>query len=100
MNEITNVAINLRRNVGDSTVGPGLTELKPQISEIRHYRNGSPAASRAVVQVLPNVRISNEMIGSGVTNCAVCRERFCLGDLCKHSQRVELTQSSMHQVIQ
>lgn len=51
--------------------------------------NGSPPGARATVDALPSLRISEEMIGSGITDCAICKESLFVGVLskelpCKH----------------
>lgn len=76
-------------NMGDYFFGPGLEQLIQQLAENDPNRYGTPPASKSAVQGLPNVKISEELLVSDSSQCAVCKDTFELGEEakqmpCKH----------------
>ncbi|XP_078439763.1 RING/U-box superfamily protein [Wolffia australiana] len=75
--------------VGDYFFGSGLEQLIQQLAENDPNRYGTPPASRSAVAALPVVKITEELIGSDDAQCAVCKDRFEVGEdalqiPCKH----------------
>lgn len=76
-------------NMGDYFFGPGLEQLIQQLAENDPNRYGTPPASKSSVQGLPVVKISEELLASDSSQCAVCKDKFDLGEEakqmpCKH----------------
>ncbi|KAF6153325.1 hypothetical protein GIB67_003515 [Kingdonia uniflora] len=79
----------LSANVGDYFIGPGFEQLIQQLAENDPNRYGTPPASKTAVEALPNITISQELLGSDEAQCAVCKDSFELGETakqmpCKH----------------
>ncbi|OVA10355.1 zinc finger protein [Macleaya cordata] len=79
----------LPANLGDYFIGPGLEQLIQQLAENDPNRYGTPPASKSAVEALPDVNISDEMLSSDSSQCAVCKDMFELGTTakqmpCKH----------------
>lgn len=77
----------LSDNVGDYFTGPGFEfeQLIQHLGENDPNRYGTPPAARSVIEALPHVKISEEM----VSECPVCKDSFRVGDYaklmpCKH----------------
>ncbi|KAJ7970179.1 E3 ubiquitin-protein ligase RING1 [Quillaja saponaria] len=76
-------------NLGDYFFGPGLDQLIQQLTENDPNRYGAPPASKSAVEGLPVIRISEELLASDSSQCAVCKDTFELGEEakqipCKH----------------
>ncbi|KAH7529442.1 E3 ubiquitin-protein ligase RING1 [Ziziphus jujuba] len=76
-------------NLGDYFFGPGLEQLIQQLAENDPNRYGTPPASKSAIQGLPVVKISEELLASDSSQCAVCKDTFELGEEakqmpCKH----------------
>ncbi|KAM6542246.1 hypothetical protein CsatB_006693 [Cannabis sativa] len=76
-------------NLGDYFFGPGLEQLIQQLAENDPNRYGTPPASKSAVEALPNIKITEEMLASDNSQCAVCKDTFELGEEakqipCKH----------------
>ncbi|MED6181132.1 hypothetical protein PIB30_016659 [Stylosanthes scabra] len=74
---------------GDYFFGPGLEELIQQLAENDPNRYGTPPASKSAVQGLPDVSVTEELLESDSSQCAVCKDTFKLGESvkqipCKH----------------
>ncbi|CAH8355519.1 unnamed protein product [Eruca vesicaria subsp. sativa] len=63
-------------NMGDYFFGPGLEQLIQQLAENDPNRYGTPPASRSAVEGLPTVKVTVEMLGSEMNQCAVCMDEF------------------------
>eukprot|EP00268_Persea_americana_P027631 TRINITY_DN2695_c0_g2_i1.p1 TRINITY_DN2695_c0_g2~~TRINITY_DN2695_c0_g2_i1.p1 ORF type:complete len:342 (+),score=45.53 TRINITY_DN2695_c0_g2_i1:201-1226(+) len=65
-------------NFGDYFVGPGLEQLIQQLAENDPNRYGTPPASKAAVEALPDVQVSGEELhsDSDSAQCAVCKDAF------------------------
>ncbi|KAL7115476.1 hypothetical protein ACP275_04G186100 [Erythranthe tilingii] len=79
----------LPTNLGDYFVGPGLEQLIQQLAENDPNRYGTPPASKSVVEGLPDITITQEMLTSDSSQCAVCKDSFELNEAakqipCKH----------------
>ncbi|KAM3338954.1 E3 ubiquitin-protein ligase RING1-like [Capsicum galapagoense] len=79
----------LPANFGDYFVGSGMEELIQHLAENDPNRYGTPPASRAAVEGLPDVIVDEEMLSSELAQCAVCKDDFELGLVvkqmpCKH----------------
>ncbi|KAL3618112.1 hypothetical protein CASFOL_038433 [Castilleja foliolosa] len=79
----------LPTNLGDYFVGPGLEQLIQQLAENDPNRYGTPPASKSAVEKLPDIKITDEILGSDSYQCAVCTDSFELkGEAkqmpCKH----------------
>ncbi|KAK9275768.1 hypothetical protein L1049_023037 [Liquidambar formosana] len=79
----------LPANIGDYFVGPGLEQLIQQLAENDPNRYGTPPASKSAVEALPGVKVTDEILGSDLAQCAVCMDEFERGmDVkqmpCKH----------------
>ncbi|KAK4426982.1 E3 ubiquitin-protein ligase RING1 [Sesamum alatum] len=79
----------LPTNLGDYFIGPGLEQLIQQLAENDPNRYGTPPASKSAVEGLPNIRITEEMLPSDSSQCAVCKDSFELNEEakqmpCKH----------------
>ncbi|KAJ4961820.1 hypothetical protein NE237_021730 [Protea cynaroides] len=79
----------LPTNLGDYFIGPGLEQLIQQLAENDPNRYGTPPASKSAVEALPNIAISEELLASDSSQCAVCKDTFELGTEakqmpCKH----------------
>uniref|UniRef100_A0A803NGP3 RING-type E3 ubiquitin transferase n=1 Tax=Cannabis sativa TaxID=3483 RepID=A0A803NGP3_CANSA len=66
-------------NLGDYFFGPGLEQLIQQLAENDPNRYGTPPASKSAVEALPNIKITEEMLASDNSQCAVCKDTFELG---------------------
>ncbi|OWM62713.1 hypothetical protein CDL15_Pgr020007 [Punica granatum] len=76
-------------NLGDYFIGPGLEQLIQQLAENDPNRYGTPPASKSAVAALPVVKISEELLSSDSSQCAVCKDAFEIGEEakempCKH----------------
>ncbi|KAL8041727.1 hypothetical protein ABFS82_09G002800 [Erythranthe guttata] len=76
-------------NLGDYFIGPGLEQLIQQLAENDPNRYGTPPASKSVVEGLPDIKITAEMLASDSSQCAVCKDSFELNEEakqipCKH----------------
>ncbi|XP_015078881.2 E3 ubiquitin-protein ligase RING1-like [Solanum pennellii] len=74
---------------GDFTVGPHLVQLIRQLAVIDLNMNGTPPAARSAVLGLPDVKVSDELLNSDLSQCAVCKDGFKLDEMvkqmpCKH----------------
>ncbi|CAK7327887.1 unnamed protein product [Dovyalis caffra] len=79
----------LPANLGDYFVGPGLEQLIQQLAENDPNRYGTPPAAKSVVENLPDVKVTEELMQSDSSQCAVCKDSFELGEVakqipCKH----------------
>ncbi|XP_043715516.1 E3 ubiquitin-protein ligase RING1-like [Telopea speciosissima] len=79
----------LPANLGDYFIGPGLEQLIQQLAENDPNRYGTPPASKSAIEALPNIKISEELLASDSSQCAVCKDTFELGMVakqmpCKH----------------
>lgn len=57
-------------------MGPGLEQLIQQLAENDPNRYGTPPASKSAVEGLPTVTITDEILGSELAQCAVCKDEF------------------------
>ncbi|KAL6175757.1 hypothetical protein ACLB2K_052396 [Fragaria x ananassa] len=76
-------------NLGDYFFGPGLEQLIQQLAENDPNRYGTPPASKSAVEALPVVKITQELLDSDSSQCAVCKDSFELDEEakqmpCKH----------------
>ncbi|GAB2268711.1 hypothetical protein Dimus_003661 [Dionaea muscipula] len=76
-------------NMGDYFFGPGLEQLIQQLAENDPNRYGTPPAAKSVVDSLPSVKVTKEVLDSDSSQCAVCKDEFDLGAVvkqmpCKH----------------
>ncbi|KAJ0104925.1 hypothetical protein Patl1_19327 [Pistacia atlantica] len=76
-------------NLGDYFIGPGLEQLIQQLAENDPNRYGTPPASKLAIEGLPNIKISEDLMGSESSQCAVCKDSFELNEVakqmpCKH----------------
>lgn len=76
-------------NLGDYFIGPGLEQLIQQLAENDPNRYGTPPASKSAVEGLPIIKISEELLASDSSQCAVCKDIFELDEEakqmpCKH----------------
>ncbi|CAJ1952293.1 unnamed protein product [Sphenostylis stenocarpa] len=74
---------------GDYFFGSGLEELIQHLAENDPNRYGTPPASKTAVEGLPDVSVTEELLASDCSQCAVCKDAFELGDTakqmpCKH----------------
>ncbi|KAL8530115.1 hypothetical protein ACS0TY_007267 [Phlomoides rotata] len=79
----------LPTNLGDYFIGPGLEQLIQQLAENDPNRYGTPPASKSAIEGLPDIRITEEMMASDSSQCAVCKDSFELNEEakqmpCKH----------------
>ncbi|XP_031258005.1 E3 ubiquitin-protein ligase RING1-like [Pistacia vera] len=82
-------AFRLPANLGDYFIGPGLEQLIQQLAENDPNRYGTPPASKLAIEGLPNIKISEDLMGSESSQCAVCKDSFELNEVakqmpCKH----------------
>ncbi|XP_022897083.1 E3 ubiquitin-protein ligase RING1-like [Olea europaea var. sylvestris] len=83
------VDFGLPSNLGDYFVGPGLEQLIQQLAENDPNRYGTPPASKSAVDGLPNIKITEELLATDSSQCAVCKDSFGLNEEakqmpCKH----------------
>ncbi|GER38432.1 RING/U-box superfamily protein [Striga asiatica] len=83
------VDFRLPMNFGDYFIGPGLEQLIQQLAENDPNRYGTPPASKTAVKGLPDISITQEMLASDSSQCAVCKDSFGLKEVakqmpCKH----------------
>ncbi|XP_038894000.1 E3 ubiquitin-protein ligase RING1-like [Benincasa hispida] len=76
-------------NLGDYFFGPGLEQLIQQLAENDPNRYGTPPASKSAIEALPDIKISEELLASDSSQCAVCKDTFELNEVakqmpCKH----------------
>ncbi|XP_028756590.1 E3 ubiquitin-protein ligase RING1-like [Neltuma alba] len=76
-------------NFGDYFFGPGLEQLIQQLAENDPNRHGTPPASKSAIEGLPTIKISEELLASESSQCAVCKDTFELEEEakqmpCKH----------------
>lgn len=74
---------------GDYFFGTGLEELIQHLAENDPNRYGTPPASKTAVEGLPDVSVTEELLASDSSQCAVCKDTFELGETakqmpCKH----------------
>ncbi|KAK9266236.1 hypothetical protein L1049_000023 [Liquidambar formosana] len=69
----------LPANLGDYFIGPGLEQLIQQLAENDPNRHGTPPASKSAIEGLPNIKISDQLLASDSSQCAVCKDTFELG---------------------
>ncbi|XP_021729727.1 E3 ubiquitin-protein ligase RING1-like [Chenopodium quinoa] len=69
----------LPSNLGDYFFGPGLEQLIQQLAENDPNRYGTPPASKTAVEGLPIVKVTEELLLSDSSQCAVCMDEFQLG---------------------
>ncbi|KAL3335693.1 hypothetical protein AABB24_031753 [Solanum stoloniferum] len=79
----------LPENFGDYFVGPDLEQLIHQLAESDLNMFGTPPAAKWAVSGLPDVKVSDELLNSDLSQCAVCKDGFKLDELvkqmpCKH----------------
>ncbi|KVI04436.1 E3 ubiquitin-protein ligase RING1-like isoform X1 [Cynara cardunculus var. scolymus] len=79
----------LPANLGDYFIGPGLEQLIQQLAENDPNRYGTPPASKSVVRNLPSIKITDDLLESDYSDCAVCKDSFELHEEakqlpCKH----------------
>ncbi|KAI9175145.1 hypothetical protein LWI28_028022 [Acer negundo] len=82
-------AFRLPANLGDYFIGPGLEQLIQQLAENDPNRYGTPPASKSAVEGLPSIKITEQMMSSDSSQCAVCKDSFELNEEarqmpCKH----------------
>ncbi|CAL9130448.1 unnamed protein product [Musa acuminata var. zebrina] len=70
-------------NIGDYHVGPGLEQLIQQLAENDPNRYGTPPASKAAVEILPDVEVGEELLASDDAQCLVCMDPFEIGTVAK-----------------
>ncbi|KAG8388488.1 hypothetical protein BUALT_Bualt02G0130900 [Buddleja alternifolia] len=83
------VDFRLPTNLGDYFVGPGLEQLIQQLAENDPNRYGTPPASKTAVEGMPDIKITDDMLASDSSQCAVCKDSFELNEVakqmpCKH----------------
>uniref|UniRef100_A0A3Q7FND9 RING-type E3 ubiquitin transferase n=1 Tax=Solanum lycopersicum TaxID=4081 RepID=A0A3Q7FND9_SOLLC len=66
-------------NLGDYFLGPGLEQLIQQLAENDPNRHGTPPAAKSAVAGLPDIKITEELLDSDSSQCAVCKDTFELG---------------------
>lgn len=76
-------------NFGDYFLGPGLDQLIQQLAENDPNRYGTPPASRASIGTMPTIKITQDLLVTDSTQCAVCKDEFEVGTEvrqmpCKH----------------
>ncbi|KAL2342296.1 hypothetical protein Fmac_003581 [Flemingia macrophylla] len=76
-------------NLGDYFFGPGLEQLIQHLAENDPNRYGTPPASKSAIEGLPNISITEELLASDSSQCAVCKDTFELRESvkqmpCKH----------------
>ncbi|XP_020224288.1 E3 ubiquitin-protein ligase RING1 [Cajanus cajan] len=76
-------------NLGDYFFGPGLEQLIQHLAENDPNRYGTPPASKSAIEGLPNIPITEELLATDSSQCAVCKDTFELRELakqmpCKH----------------
>lgn len=76
-------------NLGDYFFGPGLEQLIQQLAENDPNRYGTPPASKSAIEALPDIKITEELLASDSSQCAVCKDTFELNEVakqmpCKH----------------
>ncbi|XP_069155849.1 E3 ubiquitin-protein ligase RING1-like [Solanum lycopersicum] len=74
---------------GDFTVGRHFLQLIRQLAVSDLNMNGTPPAARSAVLGLPDVKVSDELLNSDLSQCAVCKDDFKLDEMvkqmpCKH----------------
>ena len=77
-------------SLGDYFFGPGLEQLIQQLAENDPNRYGTPPASKSAIEGLPDIKITDELLASDSSQCAVCKDTFELGEEakqmpCKHT---------------
>lgn len=76
-------------NVGDYFLGPGLDQLIQQLAENDPNRYGTPPASKTSIGTMPTIKITQDLLVTDSTQCAVCKDEFEVGTEvrqmpCKH----------------
>ncbi|XP_030541179.1 E3 ubiquitin-protein ligase RING1-like [Rhodamnia argentea] len=76
-------------NLGDYFIGSNLEQLIQQLAENDPNRYGTPPASKSAINELPDIKITEELLVSDNSQCAVCKDTFELGEEakqmpCKH----------------
>eukprot|EP00249_Psilotum_nudum_P015040 c25135_g1_i1 orf=257-1612(+) len=74
---------------GDYFLGPELDRLIQILAENDPNRYGTPPASKAAVEAMPTIKITEDHVGTEAMQCAVCKDDFEIGgDVtqmpCKH----------------
>ncbi|XP_052181181.1 E3 ubiquitin-protein ligase RING1-like isoform X4 [Diospyros lotus] len=88
-NNSSDPGFRLPSNLGDYFIGPGLEQLIQQLTENDPNRYGTPPASKSAVEALPTVKVTDELLASDYSQCAVCKDTFELNEKakqmpCKH----------------
>uniref|UniRef100_A0A5B6ZW55 RING-type E3 ubiquitin transferase n=1 Tax=Davidia involucrata TaxID=16924 RepID=A0A5B6ZW55_DAVIN len=88
-NNSSDPGFGLRGNLGDYFIDHGLEQLIQQLAENDPNRYGTPPASKLAVEALPNIKVTDELLASDSSQCAVCKDTFELGEQakqmpCKH----------------
>lgn len=66
----------LAGNIGDYFWGQGLEQLIQQLAENDPNRYGTPPASKAAVEAMPTIVITQDHLNSDASQCAVCKDNF------------------------
>ncbi|GAV72271.1 zf-RING_2 domain-containing protein/zf-RING_3 domain-containing protein [Cephalotus follicularis] len=77
------------RNLGDYFIGTHLEDLIQQLAENDPNRYGTPPASKSAIESLKTVKVTEQVMDSEMTQCAVCKDEFERGNEvkqmpCKH----------------
>lgn len=70
-------------NVGDYFVGPGFEQLIQQLAENDPNRYGTPPASKAAVESLLDVVVTEGLLSIDEAQCSVCMDTFQMGTVAK-----------------
>eukprot|EP01018_Ginkgo_biloba_P011669 Gb_10869 [translate_table: standard] len=87
-------ATRLPGNLGDYFLGPGLEQLIQHLAENDPNRYGPPPASKAAVEAMPTIKITEDHLSTDSSQCAVCKDTFEVGTdarqmPCKHMYHSE-----------
>ncbi|KAK6921367.1 E3 ubiquitin-protein ligase RNF126-like, zinc-ribbon [Dillenia turbinata] len=69
-------AFRLPSNLGDYFIGSGLEQLIQQLAENDPNRYGTPPASKSAVEGLPSIKVTDALLASDSSQCAVCMDTF------------------------
>ncbi|GAB4850510.1 hypothetical protein Ancab_029820 [Ancistrocladus abbreviatus] len=72
-------AFRLPANLGDYFFGPGLEQLIQQLAENDPNRYGTPPAAKSAVEGLPSITVTQELLHTDSSQCAVCKDEFEVG---------------------
>jgi len=80
---------NLPGTFGDYFLGPGLEMLIQHLADNDPSRYGSPPTSKAAIEAMPTIKITEHDVSNDHSECAVCKDEFKLGESvrqlpCKH----------------